>query len=121
MDMMLYGKSEQKQYSGKNLFTFSNGSRDINGVIFEAKDGIITAKGTSTNVYSSTYLDFNYPKDIFTIGETYTFSLNSNDANLYLYAVYKENDMTDYKALFEKTTKCATVKIPDNVKLIIYL
>ena len=35
MDMMLYGKSEQKQYSGKNLFTFSNGSRDINGVIFE--------------------------------------------------------------------------------------
>ena len=34
MDMMVYGKSEQKQYSGKNLFTFSNNSRDINGVIF---------------------------------------------------------------------------------------
>lgn len=119
MDMMLYGKSEQKQYSGKNLFTFSNGSRDINGVIFEAKDGIITAKGTSTKEFTSTYFIFNYPKDIFTIGETYTFSLNSNDANLYLYALYKKNDMTDYKQLFGMTTKCATVKIPDNVDLII--
>ena len=116
---MLYGKSEQKQYSGKNLFTFSNGSRDINGVIFEAKDGIITAKGTSTKEFTSTYFQFNYPKDIFTIGETYTFSLNSNDANLYLYALYKKNDMTDYKQLFGMTTKCATVKIPDNVDLII--
>ena len=119
MDMMVYGKSEQKQYSGKNLFTFSNGSRDINGVIFEAKDGIITAKGTSTKGYTSTYYDFNYLKDIFTIGETYTFSLNSNDANLCLYALYKENDMTDYKPLFSVTTKCAAVKIPDNVDLII--
>lgn len=119
MDMMLYGKSEQKQYSGKNLFTFSNGSIDINGVIFEAKDGIITAKGTSTKEFTSTYFQFNYPKDIFTIGETYTFSLNSNDANLYLYALYKKNDMTDYKQLFGMTTKCATVKIPDNVDLII--
>ena len=90
MDMMLYGKFEQKQYSGKNLFTFSNGSRDINGVIFKAKDGIITAKGTSTKEFTSTYFQFNYPKDIFTIGETYTFSLNSNDANLYLYALYKK-------------------------------
>lgn len=119
MDMMVYGKSEQKQYSGKNLFTFSNNSRDINGVIFEAKDGIITAKGTSTKEYTRTYFQFNYPKDIFTIGETYTFSLNSNDANLCLIALYKENDMVDYKQLFEMTTKCATVKIPDNVDLII--
>ena len=118
-DMMIYGKSEQKQYSGKNLFTFSNDSRDVNGVIFEAKDGIITAKGTSTKDYTSTYFQFNYPKDIFTIGETYTFSLNSNDANLYLYALYKENDMTDYRTLFGMTTKCATVKIPDNVDLAI--
>ena len=119
MDMMLYGKSEQKQYSGKNLFTFSNDLKDVNGVIFEAKDGIITAKSTSTERYTNTYLTFNYPKDIFTIGETYTFSLNSNDANLCLYALYKENDMTDYKSLFNVTTKCATVKIPDNVDLII--
>lgn len=104
---------------GKNLFTFSNDSRDVNGVIFEAKDGIITAKGTSTEDFTSTYFQLNYPKDIFTIGETYTFSLNSNDANLCLYAVYKENDIVGYKALFEVTTKCATVKIPDNVELII--
>lgn len=137
-DMMIYGKSSQDgmptpenpveiksvvnptmKVCGKNLFTFSNDSRDINGVIFEAKDGIITAKGTSTKNYASTYFNFNYPKDIFTIGETYTFSLNSNDANLCLYALYKENDMTDYKKLFDVTTKCATVKIPDNVDLII--
>ena len=29
MDMMVYGRSEQKQYSGKNLFTFQDGSRKI--------------------------------------------------------------------------------------------
>lgn len=119
MDMMVYGKSEQKQYSGKNLFTFSNDSRDINGVIFEAKDGIITAIGTSTKVFTSTYFQLNYSKDIFTIGETYTFSLNSNDENLLMYALYRENDATDYRPLFSKTTKYATVKIPDNVDLII--
>lgn len=137
-DMMIYAKSSQDltptpenpveiksvvnptvKVCGKNLFTFSNDSRDINGVIFEAKDGIITAKGTSTKEFTSTYFQFNYPKDIFTIGETYTFSLNSNDANLCLIALYKENDMVDYRRLFEATTKCATVKIPDNVDLII--
>jgi hypothetical protein len=104
---------------GKNLFTFSNDSKDINGVIFEAKDGIITAKGTSTKAFTSTYFQLNYPKDIFTIGETYTFSLNSNDENLEMYVLYRENDATDYRPLFSKTTKYDTVKIPDNVDLII--
>ena len=31
----------------------------------------------------------------------------------------KKNDMTDYRQLFGMTTKCATVKIPDNVDLLI--
>lgn len=119
MDMMLYGKSEQKQYSGKNLFTFQDGSRIINGITFEAKDGIITAKGTATEVYTSTFFQFDYPKDIFAIGETYTFSINSNDNNLKLYALYKANDTSDYRALFNFTTKTATVQIPENVDLLI--
>ena len=119
MDMMVYGKSEQKQYSGKNLFTFQDGSRIINGITFEAKDGIITAKGTATEVYTSTFFQFDYPKDIFAIGETYTFSINSNDNNLKLYALYKANDTSDYRALFNFTTKTATVRIPENVDLLI--
>lgn len=119
MDMMVYGKSEQKQYSGKNLFTFQDGSRIKNGITFEAKDGIITAKGTATKDYTSTFFQFDYPKDIFVIGETYTFSLNSNDENLKLYALYKENDATDYRILFSAITKTVTVQIPENVDLLI--
>lgn len=119
MDMMLYGKSEQKQYSGKNLFTFQDGSNIINGITFEAKDGIITAKGTATEEFVRTYFQFTYPKDIFTVGETYTFSINSNDNNLKLYALYKANDTSDYRPLFSVTTKTVTVQIPKNVDLLI--
>lgn len=119
MDMMLYGKSEQKQYSGKNLFTFQDGSRIINGVTFEAKDGIITAKGTATEKFTLTYFQFAYSKDIFTVGETYTFSINSNDNNLKLCAFYKANDTSDYIPLFSAITKTATVRIPENIDLLI--
>lgn len=138
MDMMLYGKSSQDEtpslenpveiksvvnptvkVCGKNLFTFSNGSRDINGVVFEAKDGIITAKGTATRDYTSTYFQFTYSKDIFTVGETYTFSINSNDNNLKLCAFYKANDTSNYIPLLSAITKTATVQIPENVNLLI--
>ena len=119
MDMMLYGKSEQKQYSGKNLLTFQDDSKIVSGITFETKDGIITAKGTATKDFTRTYFQFTYSKDIFTAGETYTFSINSNDNNLKLYALYKANDTSDYRALFNAITNTATVQIPENVDLII--
>lgn len=60
MDMMLYGRSEQKQYRGKNLLptTMYLNSAVINGVTFTNNgDGSVTAKGTSTDITFLLYGD----------------------------------------------------------------
>ena len=50
MDMMVYGKSEQKQYSGKNLLNPTLGTTTQNGVICTANgDGTYTIKGTNNS------------------------------------------------------------------------
>lgn len=50
MDMMLYGKSEQKQYSGKNLLNATLQTTTQNGVTCTANgDGTYTLNGTATN------------------------------------------------------------------------
>ena len=47
-DMMLYGKSEQKQYSGRNLMpNFDDFETTVSGVSIKAKNGIITLEGNS--------------------------------------------------------------------------
>lgn len=49
MDMMLYGKSEQKQYSGKNLLNATLQTTTENGVICTANgNGTYTLNGTAT-------------------------------------------------------------------------
>lgn len=49
MDMMLYGKSEQKQYSGKNLLNATMGTTTENGITCTANDdGTFTLNGTAT-------------------------------------------------------------------------
>lgn len=56
-DMFLYGKSEQKQYTGKNLlkYPYDNTTKTANGIIFtDNGDGSVTIKGTATtNSYFS--------------------------------------------------------------------
>lgn len=50
MDMMLYGKSEQKQYSGKNLLNATLQTTTVNGVTCTANgDGTYTINGTATS------------------------------------------------------------------------
>ena len=50
MDMMLYGKSEQKQYSGKNLLNATLQTTTQNGVTCTANgDGTYTINGTATS------------------------------------------------------------------------
>lgn len=46
MDMMVYGKSEQKQYSGKNLIPPITYSGNISGLQIDAKEGLVRLKGT---------------------------------------------------------------------------
>ena len=48
-DLKLYGKSEQKQYSGKNLLNTTRETFTIDGVTFKSNsDGTYTVTGTST-------------------------------------------------------------------------
>lgn len=62
MDMVLYGKSEQKQYKGINLlkYPYTETTEMSQGIIFtDNKDGSISISGTSTgaayyNLYSNT-------------------------------------------------------------------
>ena len=50
MDMMLYGKSEQKQYSGKNLLNATLQTTTVNGVTCTNNgDGTYTINGTATS------------------------------------------------------------------------
>lgn len=66
LDMMLYGRSEQKQYRGKNLLptTMYLNSAVINGVTFTNNgDGSVTAKGTSTDATFFTLWGFNMLAD----------------------------------------------------------
>ena len=48
MDMMLYGRNEQKQYRGKNLLKIRDGAQTTRGVTVTAKDGVVALKGTAT-------------------------------------------------------------------------
>ena len=67
LDMMLYGRSEQKQYRGKNLLPttmYYLNSAVINGVTFTNNgDGSVTAKGTSTDATFFTLWGFNMLAD----------------------------------------------------------
>lgn len=71
MDMMLYGRSEQKQYRGKNLLKIRDGAQTTRGVTVTAKDGVVALKGTATGT-GWAILDV----DSFVLDGTYIFSSN---------------------------------------------
>ena len=71
MDMMLYGRSEQKQYRGKNLLKIRDGAQTTRGVTVTAKDGVVALKGTATET-GWVILDV----DSFVLDGTYIFSSN---------------------------------------------
>lgn len=71
MDMMLYGRSEQKRYRGKNLLKIRDGALTIRGVTVTAKDGVVALKGTATE---TGWALFNI--DSFVLDGTYILSSN---------------------------------------------
>ena len=74
MNLMLYGKSEQKQYSGKNLLNLPDKSGIDSSISYEINQGIVTFSGTLTSGYSNIILlTYTIPAD----GE-YTISTNSS-------------------------------------------
>lgn len=71
MDMMIYGKSEQKQYSGKNLLNATLQTTTNNGVTCTANgDGTYTLNGTASENASFMVYDASTPSD-FEYGKTY--------------------------------------------------
>lgn len=79
MDMMLYGRSEQQQYSGKNLLKIRDGTRTERGVTVTVNDGVVALKGTATATGWSTF-----KIDSFTLNGTYILSSNLTDAKIRL-------------------------------------
>lgn len=77
-DMMLYGKSEQKQYSGKNLL-------NTLAYPFKKKTAIDTEKGsiyeTSTDTWSaiSDYIPFEHSNNFYALSESLTAYFYAND------------------------------------------
>lgn len=71
MDMMLYGKSEQKQYNGKNLLKIRDGTQSARGITVTAKGGAVALEGTATET-GWAILDI----DSFILDGTYTLSSN---------------------------------------------
>jgi hypothetical protein len=67
----MYGRSEQKQYSGKNLLKIRDGVQTERGVTITAKDGVVALKGTATGTGWVTF-----DVDSFVLDGTYILSSN---------------------------------------------
>ena len=70
----MYGRSEQKQYSGKNLLKVIDGVKTTRGVTVIAKDGVVALKGTATTTGWAVL-----KIDSFILNGTYIFSSNLTD------------------------------------------
>lgn len=101
MDMMLYGKSEQKQYSGKNLLELSDNQVQSENLKIQINQGIITFSGTVNTMAFVREIDsFIVPSD-----GTYTISTNSNSNNDSPRILFLINDNPQYESAFKGATK----------------
>lgn len=101
MDMMLYGKSEQKQYSGKNLLELSDNQVQSENLKVQINQGIITFSGTvNTDAFVREIDSFTVPSD-----GTYTISTNSNSKKDSPRILFLINDNHQYESAFNGATK----------------
>lgn len=101
MDMMLYGKSEQKQYSGKNLLELSDNQVQSEKLKIQINQGIITFSGTvNTEAFVREIDSFTVPSD-----GTYTISTNSNSNKDSPRILFLINDNPQYESAFNGVTK----------------
>ena len=101
MDMMLYGKSEQKQYSGKNLLELSDNQVQSENLKIQINQGIITFSGTvNTEALIREIDSFIVPSD-----GTYTISTNSSSNRDSPRILFLINDNPQYGSAFNGATK----------------
>lgn len=99
--MMLYGKSEQKQYSGKNLLELSDNQVQSENLKIQINQGIITFSGTvNTEAFVREIDSFTVPSD-----GTYTISTNSNSNKDSPRILFLINDNPQYGSDFNGATK----------------
>lgn len=101
MDMMLHGKSEQKQYSGKNLLELSDNQVQSENLKIQINQGIITFSGTAnTEAFVREIDSFTVPSD-----GTYTISTNSNSNKDSPRILFLINDNPQYGSAFNGAIK----------------
>lgn len=78
-DMMLYGKSEQKQYSGKNLLNATMGSTTVNGIsCTKNADGTYTFDGTATKFTQFAFTNDTILLSVLETGKNYKIVFQKN-------------------------------------------
>lgn len=101
MDMMVYGKSEQKQYSGKNLLELSDNQVQSENLKIQINQGIITFSGAvNSNAFIREIDSCTVPSD-----GTYTISTNSNSNKDSPRILFSINDDPRYESAFNGATK----------------
>lgn len=101
MDMMLYGRSEQKKYSGKNLLELSDNQVQSENLKIQISQGIITFSGTTNSVSFIKEID----SFIVSSDGTYTISTNSNSNNDSPRILFSINDNPKYFSAINGATK----------------
>lgn len=122
-DMMLYGKSEQKQYSGKNLLKQNLKNYTSNGVTFTNNgNGSYALNGTATNnnaLCGGTFTVYNLKAGTYTLSN---YDLNGNLSRLPPYitiGLYRENwDESGLSNLTNIDTKTFTISTDEEVLLV---
>lgn len=114
-DMMLYGKSEQKQYSGKNLLNATLQTTTKNGVTCTANgDGTYTLNGTVTQKTEFTVSIFNID-----ISKKYKLiGFNKSNKDNMCFVQLNQSPWTVYGTTSDKEV---TISSSENIRFVIHL
>lgn len=122
MDMMLYGKSEQKQYSGKNLLNYDEwkDAPIIKGTAIYENNGI-TLTATGNDCYSGMGKEFpDNAKIKVSEGETLTLSWEESEnkeGRIYIFGNGTESNMVNTD---NRTSKKLSYTVPSGVTFITF-
>lgn len=114
-DMMLYGKSEQKQYSGKNLLNATLQTTEKNGVTCTANgDGTYTLNGTATEKTQFVVSVFNID-----ISKKYKLiGFNEYNIDNICFVQLNKSPWTIYGTTSDNEI---TISIPENIRFVIHV
>ena len=123
MDMMLYGKSEQKQYSGKNLLNYDAWKETpiTNGTaVFENNGITITATQTDSYTEYSTKVNKPFPIDAqikVNEGEVVTLSweADNKDGNIYIFG-----NESEFVLVNNNNAKKLSYTVPNGITFITF-